>query len=576
MERWNAKNEVGIEKNALRRLTAADLSSHLHLACQPLLLLLLAIYIADPKSPGIHANMSTAALYKSLFTSFIRRELRKDPRLDEARLAIETTNRMWRLAIAAFAMFNRSRLFVTDDELGADLIALAFDESGPAVSAVAARRGQHLLGQFFFIYTSESDAHRDGEQRHSYEFLHATFGEYLVGSWIVELLVELAQAHQLALRSRPEIDDSVLFALTSCQPIANRRTILEFAQEAFAEYGDAETQLVAMLELLIQRWRSRPIPTKPVGYRPAYIDDHLRELATYTANLVLMRVFIEKSEQGVPIRSLAAVDTDPRESWRSLTRLWHAGLDTTGILALTATLAMSADGQRIVRRQAQHDSVDLEIEVADLAGDRETVARLLIGRRVRDFLPAAEEFLSDGGAELLAELSAIATHPLADGIGVASARTIEQWPAPESEYAVHLLIHYLAANSYKADLDTVANLVRLLLETMRPHRRSAPQLALVLAAHPQLLEKVPELGSADLYAGKEEAATVAVALQAASDRAPGKLRKQLYELKRRVDLDRRDLVDDKATTVNLMKGVIGILSGQGLRINSRVADRQPD
>ncbi|XVU22346.1 NACHT domain-containing protein [Actinoplanes sp. CA-054009] len=564
VDRWNTKNGAGIEQGALRRLTADDLSNHLHLACQPLLLLLLAIYIADPKSPGIHAQMSTAALYKSLFASFIRRELRKDRGLDETRLDRETLDRLWKLAVAAFAMFNRSRLFVTDDELGADLMALAVE--GPATATAAARRGQHLLGQFFFIYTSEADTHRDGEQRHSYEFLHATFGEYLVGSWIVELLAELARAHKLALRSRPEIDDSMLFALTSCQPIANRRTILEFAREAFAEHGDAETDLVEMLDLLIRQWRSRTLPAKPTGYRPTPVDDHLRELATYTANLVLMRVFVEASDEGVALSSIAAVGADPAERWRSLTRLWHAGLDATGMLALTATLELSADGRHVVRRQAQRDSVDLEIEVADLAGDRETVARLLIGRRVRAFLPSGQTFLPEGEAALLAELAALATHPLAGGAGTRVLQADRAWSGLDSDYVVPLLIHSLAANSYKTDLATVVPLVRLLLRVMRPQRRTAPQLALVLAAHPQLLEKVPELREAELYAGREEALTVAVALQIASDRATGKLRRELFELKRKVDRDRRDLVDDKATTVNLMKGVTGVLSGETLRI----------
>jgi len=69
----------------------------------------------------------------------------------------------------------------------------------------------------------------------------------------------------------------------------------------------------------------------------ASAPDHLRELATYTANLVLVRAFLEAGPDGVPLSSLSAPDTDPHENWRSLVQLRDAGLAGEVAQGLRAT-----------------------------------------------------------------------------------------------------------------------------------------------------------------------------------------------------------------------------------------------
>ena len=114
------------------------------------------------------------------------------------------------LSVVAFAMFNRGRQWVTEAELDDDmriLIARMPYQNGVGDGLRAELSpGQHALGRFFFVH--EGVANRDGESLRAFEFLHATFGEYLVSRLIVHELSDAAQTiSDSSGRSRPAIID---------------------------------------------------------------------------------------------------------------------------------------------------------------------------------------------------------------------------------------------------------------------------------------------------------------------------------------------------------------------------------
>src|SRR5262249_9460068 len=206
LNRWRQVNMAAIADGNMRQLTA---SAHLHnpqLAQQPLLLLMRALYAADPETPALDSQLATADLYQGLLDGFSLREAAKDLGGDLRRneLKQRAQDHLDRLAIAALAMFNRGRQDIDEEELGADLAVLdprLMERSRPADA------GRRIIGEFFFVHAAEArpltgsgeraaepigrPSHRE-EPRRTYEFLHATFGEYLVARRVMDELIEVA------------------------------------------------------------------------------------------------------------------------------------------------------------------------------------------------------------------------------------------------------------------------------------------------------------------------------------------------------------------------------------------------
>lgn len=195
LEIWNGTNGAHLAARGLRQLTPADVARHRELASQPLLLLMLALYDADAnRLPREGAALNEAQLYERLLDRFVQREVGKDRSLDERAVEQEVARELHRLSIVAFAMFNRSRVYVHDDEVDADLQALV---PGPQRSQTTSlgriySEGQLMVGRFFFVHESVA-THAPGDRASTYEFLHATFGEYLVARLVARLITDLAR-----------------------------------------------------------------------------------------------------------------------------------------------------------------------------------------------------------------------------------------------------------------------------------------------------------------------------------------------------------------------------------------------
>jgi len=334
LQRWNTANRAVPQFKALEPKAALDLGE---ICRQPLLLLMLALYAADPETTTLSALRSSADLYSALIENFIRRELFKSsvrgsqPAVDGG---LQVGYRRRNLSLAAFAMFNRGRQFVTHSELKNDLDAYLggrpvdradFDE--PVDQAAA------TVGQFFFVHAPKGEGSNDarlGLQR-SYEFLHATFGEYLIASELLELIEMLArsQADDYYNPSpyQRQFDDGVLRSLLSHQPLTKRPTTLVFFGELFrAKDENVRQWVVRALGLAIKRARD------PVSYNRSSSNpsggDAIHHIAMYSANLCAL--IATTSNDGVDISTIAPDGADATAWWRGMVRLWRSASDDEG------------------------------------------------------------------------------------------------------------------------------------------------------------------------------------------------------------------------------------------------------
>nr|WP_062340804.1 hypothetical protein [Herbidospora sakaeratensis] len=293
------------------RLSSHDVLCYPDLARQPLLLLMLALY--DGPLTG---RLRQSELYERLLASFAAREIRKHEKdLDDRGLAESVEFELLRLSVAAFAMFNRGQQWVTHDDLNRDLAALmpqgTVTTTGFQRSLTAA---QKVLGRFFFVH--QAQARQDTGSFSTYEFLHATFGEYLVARLIIDLVLEEAAAEARPSRFRA-VAQTNLEELLSFAVMAVRVPILRFLNEMRDENPHIRAVLLRMFQSAIFG-----ASAEEGGYRPAPISA-VQRVARRTANLVLLLVLFDG-----PIRAKELFGgREPRIAlWQNLVDLWRAGL----------------------------------------------------------------------------------------------------------------------------------------------------------------------------------------------------------------------------------------------------------
>ncbi|WP_435859083.1 NACHT domain-containing protein [Streptomyces neyagawaensis] len=354
LELWNRKNAAYFSRNGLRPLTPEQALAQPDLASQPLLLLMLALY--DAQDNAYQRESGTLAgfeLYERLLARFARRELLKhDARLTDEDLAQEIEYELLRLSVAAFGMFNRGRQWITEDELEADLEALLPQQAPSSAGLRAALTGaQTTIGRFFFIHRAE--AFRDNTRLHSYEFLHATFGEFLVARLVAHELQDLVTAEQAEARRarRSRTDDSFLYALLSFAACAGRGPVVTFLVETLRPLQDREELGQLLLRLFHESLDDRPVSAyasylprrRPAPASPTY----------YRANLLLLLLVVAEETSG---RELFPEARNPVGAWRDTMLLLESQLhgDEWRALADRLRLERTWEGER------RHITVRLE------------------------------------------------------------------------------------------------------------------------------------------------------------------------------------------------------------------------
>ena len=345
VKRWLS---VWNEANPIRPLAAESALAQGALARQPLLLFLLALFHSGGGNltPGI----SQAHLFERLFNSFVERDVAKlDSQLTEKEQQRAVQRDLDSLSMVAFAMFNRGRQSVTETDLIADLTALQPESgglTGQSGRAAALNIAERMAGRFFFRLFVHRDEAMRGQQAmlSTYEFLHASFGEFLVGRWIVNELSRLSeQLRRAADDPYPSApDDAKLHAMLAMAALSTReQRVLSFIEALLTEKRADELTDLRMFIRTLFHTCLRPRSHNPYpNYRPS-AQTAPAAYAAYSANLVLLMLLIaeaegrrtgELSRVKVSLSELhASGNTPPAQNqaianFYGVTRLWHAQL----------------------------------------------------------------------------------------------------------------------------------------------------------------------------------------------------------------------------------------------------------
>ncbi|HKS47762.1 MAG TPA: hypothetical protein VJT49_22145 [Amycolatopsis sp.] len=349
LEVWRDTNARYFRERGLTALRPDVALLYRELAEQPLLLLMLALYDADSNvlSNGRDGatGFSRADLYERLLVRFARREVAKVGEgysADGMDRAVEEELR--RLSVVAFAMFNRNSQWVTESDLERDLSALLgsrWKRSEGQDFYAPLGAAELVIGQFFFIQESRTVW---GDRRlHTYEFLHATFGEFLVArlSWqVLAGMVARQSATELSMLGAGARDDALLFALLSFTPLSSHPSIIGF----LAELSDlaTESERLSLATLLVRlcplAWDGRGDRGR-LDYEPRPMPTPTRH-STYSANLLVLAV-IAKGE----VRASELFGAwDPITPWYRHVLLWRSQMSRMEFVGLVESVALRLVG----------------------------------------------------------------------------------------------------------------------------------------------------------------------------------------------------------------------------------------
>jgi hypothetical protein len=323
---WNTANATRFAARGLQPLALDAVRAHRELAEQPLLLLLLALYDGQANHlQSLGGGLGRTDLYERLFADFFERQVAKfETGQSSEQRALAVAAEWRRLAAVAITMHNRGRDVITDADLDADLPLLL---TAPDRTASSGDRpltpAQMLVGRFFFVHDSQASTGTGAVER-SYEFLHATFGEFLGARQIVAALVELAEDNEfLRSRTRGALDAGFFHALTSFVSITRRAPLWDFCQAMIAQLSPAVRASCRALVLELLPNAGYPQPKWSLGeYEPVR-----RTLATpqaaFSANLVSLAVLLSDG----PVDAVELVGEPVAVRWRRQALLWMGQLE---------------------------------------------------------------------------------------------------------------------------------------------------------------------------------------------------------------------------------------------------------
>lgn len=335
LEIWAKYNSAEMAARGRLPLTLeAALAQH-ELAREPLLLLILALFDAtDNALQDAETRLGRVELYENLLRVFARREVVKlQPKLPEDALDDEVERELHRLSVAALAMFNRRSYSVSEDHLNYDLKALLpkdplFERTVQGDLNRPLTPAQLVLGRFFFIH--KSAAIRDtGAQELAYEFLHATFGDFLVARLAIRAVRDVAHIHayQSSMVNPEPPDLGFLYVAISNNLLCDRTPLMEFCAGMFERLPAAERRAcrAALAESLKSCFTGR-LSRYAAAYA-AYRTTTPVRLALVSANLVLLAVYADESP--LEVRDFAAdavlmsrPPEDIRQCWEMFVGAW--------------------------------------------------------------------------------------------------------------------------------------------------------------------------------------------------------------------------------------------------------------
>ncbi|MFE2755608.1 NACHT domain-containing protein [Actinosynnema sp. NPDC059335] len=302
------------------------------LAGQPLLLFMLALFNADGNALHAHgADLAKATLYEELLVRFARREVVKSlPGALAAQVDRAVEDELVRLSVVAFAMFNRGAQWIDETGLDDDLNAL-LPGSHDGRDRNRLSSAQLAVGRFFYVHAARA-AH-DGRVSQTYEFLHATFGEYLVARLVHRVARQVLAEERAAMSpyGRRATGTGWLEPVLSFAPLTTRTPVVSFLRELFDATPETDrAELYSLFTGLVHTAQHRPPGSAHPDYTPRALPIAAR-IAAYTVNLVLLAVVVRGDLTSAALS---------RAEWRDLTLLWQSQLSEEEWDSVTRVLAV--------------------------------------------------------------------------------------------------------------------------------------------------------------------------------------------------------------------------------------------
>lgn len=458
LDMWREANERYFRDRGLTALPPQTAMIYPELSEQPLLLLMLALYDADDNVLQHDTErFSRADLYERLLVRFARREIE---RYQPAGVDHAIEQELGRLSVVAFAMFNRGSQWVTEVDLDRDLrVLLGSRWRTSEAQGFRAPLGpaELVIGQFFFI--QESQAFRGDSRLHTYEFLHATFGEYLVARLIWQVLAGMVAREMAAeltpLGTNPQ-DDGMLYALLSFAMLSSRPSVIEFLTERAAKSTpDARRSMTGLLIRLCALAGKGRTDRSHLDYEPRPLSVATRH-ANYSANLVTMVVIVNGE---TPLTELFGVD-DPVSVWYQHALLWRSQTSNREFIGLVDSLEVHqvmADGHREVTLRLDDGSffvppVDLDWAFHDrVKPTNDELLAFVLATSHPDVFGRRAHFLLAKGDALVQHLQEPLVAVLKDTVN-----SFVRWPGDRLRSAAHLLLQAVFMRLGDAGSDAVA------------------------------------------------------------------------------------------------------------------------
>lgn len=368
VEAWNRANTSYFSSTGVKPLSIPSHQQISTMARQPLLLLMLALYDSACNQLADDRDLKETQLYDSLLRRFIDRECRKGEQgvqygaLEESERRESVDKEMRRLGVAAIGMYNRRSLHISKAELERDISYFA---TGRATSAslggMPLGEAELLLGSFFFVYESKTTVLDSAGDRNdklaAYEFLHNTFGEFLVADFIVAAL--LGHCGRIRKMNESGFSDVVIQQLASGDglpdtwlaslmfaPLYSRPVVLrmfrEWAHQAILAESPADNYVTEFDQVLYTQYArmrvgaSLPCAEMAGSEHPFPKDGALGHASMFTINLLLLRVALSASYTFRP----PGLDAQQAErAWHGMTHVWRATQGMSELAALGQILA---------------------------------------------------------------------------------------------------------------------------------------------------------------------------------------------------------------------------------------------
>jgi hypothetical protein len=355
LKAWNDQNDKYFKNNRLNKCSPKTIAPYADLARQPLLLAMLALYDAQANALQTDGAFSKADLYERIFHEFTMRELAKGQALTPEHMKRRAEECMGELSLVAIALFKSGSKTISGKALDQDLTRW-----NASVTADAA------TNQFFFAYSLPLGS-LAGSKDCGYQFLHPTFGEFLVARSMLRTLITALPAVDGG--DRWNRDERAARLVADLRRYLGYHSLVGADQviEFFVALSQAEPDLNVVIPVLLRAVYS------------VVKDEAPPAAGVLSLNLVFLALVIRGGPLDLGADALGDV---PADGWRKLRDLWESTLERSEWeLAsdyLEPGLTFASDGA-VVLNLDRHGDVTLSSGVSDIG---KVAARNVLDARI--------------------------------------------------------------------------------------------------------------------------------------------------------------------------------------------------